>query len=142
MKKIIYLMFVFCLYSFPVISNDINNEIVEKEVSPKDININDAWRLLDSRVEYAGIAKIHFSLNRLLLKNYAEGYRDAIANNLSYKVSQKTKNCLTRPMKMFYDEIFDSYRKGEVGNNESFSKALKDKMANCANSSDIKINFN
>ena len=43
---------------------------------------------------------------------------------------------------MFYDEIFESYRKGEVSGSELFSKALKNKMANCANSSDIKIIFN
>lgn len=131
MKKIIFLMFLFCLYSFPVISNDIHNNILEDEVEPKDININDAWRLLDYKAEYIGAAKIYFDHNKLLLKNYTEGYRDAIADRVSPNASLKTINCLTRPMKMFYDEIFDDYRKGEVSSYELFSKALKGKLEEC-----------
>ena len=34
-------------------------------------------------------------------------------------------------MKMFYDEIFDDYRKGEVSGSELFSKALKGKLEEC-----------
>ncbi len=140
MKKNFFLIIALFLYSISA-----NANITSEDVSPVYIDVHEAWILLDDRsktLPYSGTDKIYFDHNALLLKNYAEGYRDAVADNLPSKVSQKTKNCLTRPMKMFYDEIFDSYRKGEVSGLKLFSKVLKDKLAKCANSSNLEINFN
>ena len=127
MKKIIYMTLIMCLYSNITIAK----YVMEEEVNPKDINVNEAWQILDFDKIQTGTAKIYKDHNSVLIKNYAEGYRDAIADSVTFNASSKTINCLTRPMKMFYDEIFDDYRKGEVSGSELFSKALKGKLEEC-----------
>ena len=67
MKKIIYLIIALCLYSSSIVAYDLNHDIVEKEVNPKDIDINEAWILLNFENEYLGTAKIYFDYNKLLL---------------------------------------------------------------------------
>ena len=79
MKKIIFLIIALFLYSISA-----NADITAEDVSPVFIDVHEAWILLDDRsktLPYSGTDKIYFDYNALLLKNYAEGYRDAIANN-------------------------------------------------------------
>lgn len=111
-------------------------------IHPETFTVEQAYHLYES-IEDNDINKMlnnYHTSNTNSLLQYTGGVIDGISFliQLTRSFSDIEINCLTRPSKMFLDEIFERYKNGEIKKDDSYRIILAIQVLKCIKG--LKIN--
>lgn len=139
-KFILTILLIMSLYCPKVAASSIDDLFV-KQIHPKDLTIEQAEFLHDimynkehKKIKY--LNKYPLTIIILNMGNFASfsigyeyGMSDAISSFLS--VSEQEENCFSRPLAMFWDEIWERYKKGEIKKDDNYRQIIFEQFSFC-----------